>query len=64
VTVARRVVNVTPRTRTESFIDAVGLVSVAIGWLFVAFSAMQALGAVAIALLGVILIALGRRLRD
>lgn len=63
-TVTRRVRNVTPRSHAEAFIDALGLVTQAIGWVFVAFAAMQALGAVLAVLFGLVLIALGRKLRD
>jgi hypothetical protein len=62
--VARRVVNVTPRTRVQSFFDAAGLVSQAIGWLLVAAAALQAFGAVVAVLLALLIIALGRKLRD
>lgn len=61
--VTRHVRNVTPRTRTEGFVDALGLVAMAIGWLFVAFAGMQALGVVLTVVIGLILIAVGRKLR-
>ncbi len=59
-----RVVDVTPRTRTEAAVQALGLATEVTGWFLAAAAAVQGLGTAVTVLLAVIVVALGRKLRS
>lgn len=61
--VETRVIDVTPRTRTESVVGALGLVTEVTGWFLAAAAAIQGLGTAITVALAAIVIVLGRKLR-
>ena len=61
--VETRVIDVTPRTRAESAVIAVGVGIEATGWFLAAAAAIQGLGTAVTVALAAIVVVLGRKLR-
>jgi hypothetical protein len=61
--VETRVIDVTPRTRAESAVMAVGLGIEVTGWFLAAAAAVQGLGTAITVALAAIVVVLGRKLR-
>ncbi len=59
-----RVIDVTPRSRTESAVQALGLGTEVLGWFLAAAAAIEGLGTALTVALAAIVVVLGRRLRS
>jgi hypothetical protein len=62
--VETRVIDVTPGSRAESVVHALGLATEVTGWFLAAAAAIQGLGTAVTVVLAAIVIVLGRKLRD
>lgn len=58
------VIHVVPRTRTESAVQALGLVTEVSGWFLVAGAAIHGLGTAITVAVAAIVVLLGRKLRS